>query len=483
MQARSMVQSMSLPVISQFINTPLRRSKVKSNIPSLEYMESFKNSDGKYQCNYCERSYLHFKHLKRHFMKHTGNRPHVCNICQDTFCRSDILKRHYSRCLSKFKHTGKCPTVSRVPKRILPNQLYGPTSLSYNTFLSQVQPFSQSLAVPFQLYSSGIQQNYQSIPTYSFSQVSQFKPVFPPTPNGTSPNSNSEFFNDSSPQSSSPSNDSSPSKNIYFSSYQVGPANTASETEQLAASPTISGELKAHPEIIDSTSKSNPTYMGQGLAIYEPNGKSLSVLEDQTTSTQDNSVVPVAQQILPPSTNLTPSVTSTASPRTSIPVQYNPYHQHNGAYASSVSAVHMGLEQPLPASSSFLPLTAKVPSFPQSKPVSQFDETLVPNSYQSEKTNPNFVSQFTSLHQVAPLPHQPMMFNNSNIPSPPTTASSPDSTCHNPNSIGVNVSNVVNPSFNYTFNNTYPMHLPLTIPSPNSKQVHPSPYLFRPATK
>lgn len=109
--------------------------------------------------------------------------------------------------------------------------------------------------------------------------------------------------------------------------------------------------------------------MGQGLAIYEPNGKSLSVLEDQTTSTQDNSVVPVAQQILPPSTNLTPSVTSTASPRTSIPVQYNPYHQHNGAYASSVSAVHMGLEQPLPASSSFLPLTAKVPSFPQSKPV------------------------------------------------------------------------------------------------------------------
>lgn len=95
--------------------------------PPLEYMESFKNTSGKYQCIHCDRSYLHFKHLRRHFMKHTGTRPHVCSICQDTFCRSDILKRHYARCLQKFKATGKCATISRVPKRIVQTAtpLYG----------------------------------------------------------------------------------------------------------------------------------------------------------------------------------------------------------------------------------------------------------------------------------------------------------------------------------------------------------------------
>lgn len=91
-----------------------------TNPNSLEYMESFRNAEGKYQCVSCDKSYLHFKHLKRHYMKHTGNRPHVCRICQDTFCRSDILKRHYTRCLAKFQITGKCPAVSRVPKRAVP---------------------------------------------------------------------------------------------------------------------------------------------------------------------------------------------------------------------------------------------------------------------------------------------------------------------------------------------------------------------------
>lgn len=112
---------------AQFAFDSGRIRAARSSGPTPEFMESFKNAEGKYQCVTCDKSYLHFKHLKRHYMKHTGNRPHVCKICQDTFCRSDILKRHYARCLAKFQVTGKCAAVSRVPKRIIPQPYYNPT--------------------------------------------------------------------------------------------------------------------------------------------------------------------------------------------------------------------------------------------------------------------------------------------------------------------------------------------------------------------
>ncbi|KAK9467866.1 hypothetical protein V1512DRAFT_121974 [Lipomyces arxii] len=57
-----------------------------------------KNEAGKFQCNECTRSYLHAKHLKRHKLRHTGNRPYKCSLCADSFCRSDILKRHFEKC-------------------------------------------------------------------------------------------------------------------------------------------------------------------------------------------------------------------------------------------------------------------------------------------------------------------------------------------------------------------------------------------------
>lgn len=85
-------------------------------------VESFKNSAGKFCCTQCNKSYIHFKHLKRHNRKHTGYRPHVCPLCRDSFCRSDIMKRHYDRCYNKLTTTGKCSTVSRVPKKPDPNQ-------------------------------------------------------------------------------------------------------------------------------------------------------------------------------------------------------------------------------------------------------------------------------------------------------------------------------------------------------------------------
>ncbi|OAQ58227.1 hypothetical protein VFPPC_11788 [Pochonia chlamydosporia 170] len=57
-----------------------------------------KDADGKYPCPHCSKSYLHRKHLKRHLLRHTGDRPYMCVLCRDTFCRSDILKRHFQKC-------------------------------------------------------------------------------------------------------------------------------------------------------------------------------------------------------------------------------------------------------------------------------------------------------------------------------------------------------------------------------------------------
>ncbi|KAH8661075.1 hypothetical protein BGZ61DRAFT_369795 [Ilyonectria robusta] len=57
-----------------------------------------KNADGKLPCPHCTKAYLHAKHLKRHLLRHTGDRPYMCVLCRDTFSRSDILKRHFQKC-------------------------------------------------------------------------------------------------------------------------------------------------------------------------------------------------------------------------------------------------------------------------------------------------------------------------------------------------------------------------------------------------
>ncbi|KAL4987264.1 hypothetical protein BDW68DRAFT_110777 [Aspergillus falconensis] len=57
-----------------------------------------KDADGKFPCPNCNKTYLHAKHLKRHLLRHTGDRPYMCVLCKDTFSRSDILKRHFQKC-------------------------------------------------------------------------------------------------------------------------------------------------------------------------------------------------------------------------------------------------------------------------------------------------------------------------------------------------------------------------------------------------
>ncbi|KAH7034496.1 uncharacterized protein B0I36DRAFT_360014 [Microdochium trichocladiopsis] len=60
-----------------------------------------KDADGKFPCPHCNKTYLHAKHLKRHLLRHTGDRPYMCVLCRDTFSRSDILKRHYQKCSTR----------------------------------------------------------------------------------------------------------------------------------------------------------------------------------------------------------------------------------------------------------------------------------------------------------------------------------------------------------------------------------------------
>ncbi|KAK6529011.1 hypothetical protein TWF694_004233 [Orbilia ellipsospora] len=57
-----------------------------------------KDANGKFPCPYCTKTYLHAKHLKRHLLRHTGDRPYQCPLCKDCFSRSDILKRHFQKC-------------------------------------------------------------------------------------------------------------------------------------------------------------------------------------------------------------------------------------------------------------------------------------------------------------------------------------------------------------------------------------------------
>ena len=74
-------------------NPPAQGSaqSTKSMIPQ-------KDQDGKFPCPHCNKTYLHAKHLKRHLLRHTGDRPYMCHLCKDTFSRSDILKRHFQKC-------------------------------------------------------------------------------------------------------------------------------------------------------------------------------------------------------------------------------------------------------------------------------------------------------------------------------------------------------------------------------------------------
>ncbi|KAJ5051982.1 uncharacterized protein L3040_001743 [Drepanopeziza brunnea f. sp. 'multigermtubi'] len=74
------------------------RPAVSANSSGKHALIPAKDADGKFPCPHCTKTYLHAKHLKRHLLRHTGDRPYMCILCRDTFSRSDILKRHFQKC-------------------------------------------------------------------------------------------------------------------------------------------------------------------------------------------------------------------------------------------------------------------------------------------------------------------------------------------------------------------------------------------------
>lgn len=83
---------------SRHTNTRLSNANSGITPGATSQITPVKDQDGKFPCPHCPKTYLHAKHLKRHLLRHTGDRPYQCVLCKDTFSRSDILKRHFQKC-------------------------------------------------------------------------------------------------------------------------------------------------------------------------------------------------------------------------------------------------------------------------------------------------------------------------------------------------------------------------------------------------
>ncbi|KAI9804492.1 MAG: hypothetical protein M1825_001391 [Sarcosagium campestre] len=83
-----------LPSAPGRVAAPAKGTKGAKNAPP----QPLRNADGYFPCPYCTKTYKHAKHLKRHHLRHTGDRPYMCALCKEDFSRSDILKRHFAKC-------------------------------------------------------------------------------------------------------------------------------------------------------------------------------------------------------------------------------------------------------------------------------------------------------------------------------------------------------------------------------------------------
>lgn len=81
-----------------------------------------KDAEGKFPCPYCTKSYIHAKHVKRHLLRHTGDRPYKCVLCSDAFSRSDVLKRHVKKCSTRRGNPTETTQLSNSQARVQETQ-------------------------------------------------------------------------------------------------------------------------------------------------------------------------------------------------------------------------------------------------------------------------------------------------------------------------------------------------------------------------
>ncbi|OQE41749.1 hypothetical protein PENCOP_c004G04807 [Penicillium coprophilum] len=55
-------------------------------------------ADKHFRCNVCQRGFTRTDHLKRHHLRHSGQKPYSCIFCNDSFARCDNLRDHYTDC-------------------------------------------------------------------------------------------------------------------------------------------------------------------------------------------------------------------------------------------------------------------------------------------------------------------------------------------------------------------------------------------------
>ncbi|KIY00559.1 uncharacterized protein Z520_03222 [Fonsecaea multimorphosa CBS 102226] len=129
-----------------------------------------KDADGKFPCPNCTKTYLHAKHLKRHMLRHTGDRPYMCVLCNDTFSRSDILKRHFQKCSvrrgnptgashlsnpaahikkNQQKAATASPASATTPNAVMPNPPYTTAAMPNTTAPTTSAP-APGMAYPMQ---------------------------------------------------------------------------------------------------------------------------------------------------------------------------------------------------------------------------------------------------------------------------------------------------------------------------------------------
>ncbi|ANB11692.1 hypothetical protein AWJ20_4513 [Sugiyamaella lignohabitans] len=151
--------SSSTPGIGNFNN--FERSASYDNLSYITVetvLPDIKNSEGKFCCTHCDRVYTHGKHLRRHMLRHTGERPYGCDWCPRRFTRADIRKRHVLKCRARLEQAGSATTYSRnAEAQYLPSavQMYredGVERLSRSRSMNQLSSFGYSSPAPQQQY-------------------------------------------------------------------------------------------------------------------------------------------------------------------------------------------------------------------------------------------------------------------------------------------------------------------------------------------
>ncbi|KAJ6122086.1 hypothetical protein N7512_004551, partial [Penicillium capsulatum] len=62
---------------------------------------AMKPADKHFRCTICQRGFTRIDHLKRHHLRHSGQKPYACIFCNEAFARCDNLRDHYNDCAQR----------------------------------------------------------------------------------------------------------------------------------------------------------------------------------------------------------------------------------------------------------------------------------------------------------------------------------------------------------------------------------------------